>query len=371
MKVPYGYLDRQFNADVAEKIWQTRVKAVVTSGDFTLGKEVKIFEEAFAKAMGAKHCLGVANGTDALELGIWAFGFPRNSEIIVPVNTFYASAASIVTQNMVPVFVDVNEKFVIDPDKIEDAITQKTKAIMPVHFAGQPCDMKKIMAIAQKHGLKVIEDAAQAADAVSNAGPCGTVGDVAEVSFHPQKNLNGWGDGGAILTNHKWLYEKLWLFRNHGLVDRDTCKIASRNSRLDSVHAAVLNYFLPALHEDNNRRIEIAKVYSEWFKGSADVPTPGPDERHTYHLYMMRVKNRDTLLSYLRDHHIGALIHYPKPLHLQQAFKYLDYEVGDFPVAESYAREMISLPIHQYMTDEEVDYTIKVATECMVKGRSW
>ena len=230
MKVPYGYLTRQFTEAQAERIWNDRVKAVVTSGDFTLGHETRVFEQDFAKFMSAPYCLGVANGTDALELAIWAFNFKRDSEIIVPVNTFYASAASIVTQGMKPVFVDVNEKFVIDPKKIEAALTRNTVAIMPVHFAGQPCDMKRILEIAQAQNLIVIEDAAQAADAVSNAGPCGSVGDAAGVSFHPQKNLNAWGDGGAFLTKHNLIYEKVRLYRNHGLMDRNTYALASTNS---------------------------------------------------------------------------------------------------------------------------------------------
>ena len=373
MKVPYGYLNRQFCDEVAEKIWREKVKPVVVSGDFTLGKEVREFEEAFAKAMGAKYCLGVGNGTDALELAIWAFNFPRGSEIIVPVNTFVASAASIVTQGMRPIFVDVNDKFVIDADKIEEAISPSTLAILPVHFAGQPCDMKKIMAIAKKHNLSVIEDAAQAADAVSNAGPCGAVGDAAEVSFHPQKNLNAWGDAGAFLTNAQEIHEKVWLYRNHGMLDRDNYAIASRNSRMDTTNAAVLNYLLPDLHKHNDARIAVAKRYSEAFSGFAKTPTPSPDERHTYHLYMMRVdqKQRDGLLSHLISAGVDARIHYPKPLHLQPAFEFLGYKAGDFPVAEQYAKEMISLPIHQFMLEEEIEYVIEKMREFMCQKRSW
>lgn len=371
MKVPYGYLDRQFNQDVAEKIWQERVKAVVTSGDFTLGKETREFEQSFAKVMGAKYCLGVGNGTDALELAIHSFNFPLNSEIIVPVSTFVASAACIATSGMKPVFVDINDKFVIDVDKIEAAITDKTKAILPVHFAGQPCDMGRILAIAKKHGLIVIEDAAQAADAVSNAGACGSVGDAAEVSFHPQKNLNAWGDAGAFLTNNKEIYDKVWFYRNHGMIDRDNYAVASRNSRLDSLNAAVLNYLLPMLHEHNDKRISVAKRYSEAFSSFAKTPTPSPDERHTYHLYMMRVNFRDSLLQRLINAGIDARIHYPKPLHLQPAFEYLGYKEGSFPVAESYARQLISLPIHQYMEDAEVDYVIDVVREFATSGRGW
>lgn len=374
MKVPYGYLDRQFKEEVAEKIWQERVKSVVTRGDFTLGKEVKEFEQNFAKAIGAKFCLGVANGTDALELAIWSLNLPPGSEIIVPCDTFVASAACIVTQGHKPVFVDVNNKYVLDADKIEAAITFNTRAILPVHFAGQPCDMEKITAIAKKHGLKIIEDAAQAADAISNAGPCGAVGDVAEVSFHPQKNLNAWGDAGAFLTNDDAIYERVKLYRNHGMLTRDDYAFASRNSRLDTTNAAVLDYLLPDLHRHNDIRIKVAKRYSDAFRPFVtQVPDSNQGERHTYHLYMMRVQEecRDQLLSYLIGSGIDARIHYPKPLHLQPAFEFLGYKKGDFPVAEQYAKEKISLPIHQFMREEEIDYTIHKVTDFLTGKRTW
>lgn len=361
MKVPYSYLDKQFEPEIAEEIWQEHVKKIVTRGDFTLGEEVREFEQNFAKLIGSKYCLGVANGTDALEFALWAQDFQDNAEIIVPVNTFIASAASIVTAGLKPVFVDTNDKFVIDPIMIESKITKKTRAILPVHFAGQPCDMKSIMQIAADNGLIVIEDSAQAANAKSNAGSCGTVGAVGCVSFHPQKNLNCWGDGGAILTDSKYLYEKFLLYRNHGMLDRDTYEIASRNSRLDTIHAAVLNFFLPRLESDNNRRIYIAEEYSKAFKNIAYVPKPAANERHTYHLYIMCLKERerrDDLLKHLHYFGIDARVHYPKPLHLQKAFKFLNYKVGDFPNAEDQAKSIVSLPIHQYMDQEEIEYVI-------------
>lgn len=366
MKVPYGYLSRQFTPEVAERIWVERVKKVVTTGDFTLGEEVREFERRFAKLMGTKYCLGVANGTDALELAIWAYNLPPGSEIIVPVNTFVASAASIVTAGHAPVFVDTNENLVIAEDMIEQKITDKTAAILPVHFGGQPCNMAKIMKIAKKHELLVIEDAAQAADAVSNAGPCGSVGDIGCVSFHPQKNLNAWGDGGAIVTNDKEAYDKLMLYRNHGMLDRDTYAFASRNSRLDSVHAAVLNYFMPYLHADNYRRIEIAKQYNKAFRGFAWLPESELDEHITYHLYMMRLHEpelRNDLMRHLQYFGVDARIHYPKPLHMQEAFAYLGHKEGNFPNAEAQAKAIISLPIHQYMINIEVDYVIKCVTD--------
>lgn len=361
MKVSYGYLDRQF-ASNTDQLWY-RVRSTIVRGDFTLGEEVREFERNFAARMGAKHCLGVANGTDALELAIWAQSFPPGSEIIVPVNTFVASAAAIVTAGMQPVFADTNDKFVIDPDTIEGLVTEKTVAILPVHFGGQPADMQAICAIAQRRTLAVIEDAAQAADATSNAGPCGSVGDAAGVSFHPQKNLNCWGDGGAILTSDTETYQKLALYRNHGMIDRDTYAFASRNSRLDSVNAAVLNHFLPDLHEDNNKRIAVATAYSAAFERlGIEVPRPAHNERHTYHLYMIRVPAflRDDLLKHLNYFGVEARIHYPKPLHLQPAFAPYTSARRNFPFAMEHAATMLSLPIHQYLRQDEVEYVIDV-----------
>lgn len=368
MKVPYGYLDRQFGALTANEIWHSHVSKIVTRGDFTLGEEVREFERNFAKFMGAKYCLGVANGTDALEMALDAvIADPRpkaakQKEVIVPVNTFIASAACIVTRGLKPVFVDTNERFVIDPGKMDAAYSSETIAIIPVHFAGQPCDMTAIMDVNADKGSYIIEDAAQAADAVSNAGPCGTIGRFAAVSFHPQKNLNCWGDGGALLIRDDAEdYEWLSLYRNHGMLDRDNYEFASRNSRLDTIHAAVLNYFLPRLHEDNDKRIAVAQRYNEAFCGFAKVPWSVSGERHTYHLYMMELnepERRDDLLKHLHYFGVDARIHYPKPLHLQPAFAHLGYEEGDFPNAEAQAKAMISLPIHQYLTDEEVGYVI-------------
>lgn len=362
MKVPYGYLTRQFESGAAIDIWEKAVYPVVTRGDFTLGAEVREFEQNFATLMGSKYCLGVANGTDALELAIWAQDFEPGSEIIVPVNTFVASAASIITAGMKPVFVDTSDKFVINPDAIESAITSKTRAILPVHFGGQPCDMTAIMRIARERDLVVIEDAAQAADAVSNAGPCGSVGDAAGVSFHPQKNLNCWGDGGALLTSRKDLYDKLLLYRNHGMLDRDNYAIASRNSRLDTIHAAVLNYFMPKLHADNDVRRYVASKYDEAFAEYFQIPERREDERHTYHLYMICLKqpeNRDDLLKHLQYFGVDARVHYPKPLHMQPAFAHLQWHEGNFINAERQAKAMISLPIHQYLDMESVEYVVK------------
>lgn len=361
MEVGYGYLKRQYTTDKAEKIWQDYVKPVVARGDFTLGKEVTMFEEAFAASLKSRYAIGVANGTDALWISLKALGIGEGDEVIVPVNTFIASVAAIAVVGATPVFVDSGSNFVIDPDKIEDAITEKTKAIMPVHFQGQPCDMSKIMRIAYDNDLRVVEDAAQAANAMYMGQYCGTFGDLAGISFHPQKNMNCWGDGGCILTQSEELYEKIRLMRNHGMRDRDHYAFFAWNSRLDTTNAAVLLHDLPDLPASNNRRIDIAEQYDEAFNDCSGTYPPERShlERHTYHLYMMEVDYRGDLLNYCCKHGVEANVHYPIPLHLQECSQHLGYKEGDFPVAEEQARTMISLPIHPYMTSFEVDYVMK------------
>lgn len=366
MKIPYGYLPRQFPSAIADKIWFEAVRPIVTRGDFTLGEEVKQFERNFASFIGSKHCIGVANGTDALELAIWAQGFPPGAEIIVPANTFVASVASVITAGMRPVFVDVNEKYVMDPERIEEAITDNTVAILPVHFAGQPCDMEAIMKIAGEHELLVIEDAAQAAGAISNAGPCGNVGIAAGISFHPQKNLNAWGDAGAIMTSDAQVYSDLLLYRNHGMLDRDTYEVASRNSRLDTIHAAVLNFYLPMLTADNDVRRGIASIYNRRIGNHVVVPTAADDEKHTYHLYIFRIPGEDSidvrndLLKHLRYFGVDARVHYPMPLYRQQAFRSFVDPAKRFQAADRQSERTISLPIHQYMTSDEANYVCDV-----------
>ncbi len=362
MKVPYGYLDRQYEDKTADDIWYKYVKKVVTRGDFTLGEEVRDFEREMASLIGTKYCVGVANGTDALEMACEVIGLGPGDEVITTVNTFIATVASIARCGAKPVFVDSNDKFVTDHTKIEALITEKTKAIMPVDFQGQPVDMISIRMIADKYNLKVIEDAAQAANAHCGGISCGTFSDIAGISFHPQKNMNAWGDAGCIVTNDPVYYEKLLLLRNHGMSSRDTYEFFSRNSRLDTLHAAVLLHDIKYLVEHNDRRIEIAEKYDNAFKTIPDIKLPPRDksDRHTFHLYMFECNRRDALMRHLQYHGVDARIHYPMPLHLQNCSKHLGYKVGDFPVAERQAGRMISLPIHQFMKGIEVEYVIEM-----------
>jgi len=359
MKVQFSYLDRQFaNPEPILK----DIKRLVKSGDFTLGRDMELFESEFAKVNDVKYAVGVGSGTDALLLSLKALGIGAGDEVITAVNTFVSTAGAIETSGAKIVFVDCNEKYVIDEQKIERNITSKTKAIIPVHFSGQPANMPLIMDIAKKHDLLVIEDACQAISASINGIKCGNFGLSSAFSFHPLKNLNVWGDAGVIITNSEDLKDKLILMRNHGMVDRDHYAFYAYNSRLDSIQAIVGNHMIKELEKITEKRIRIAHTYDRELSGLQEfisMPERSSNERHVFHLYMLLVKNRDNLFRYLNSNDIEAKIHYPIPLHLQGASKYLEYNKGDFPVSESQAESLITVPAHPYLTDEEVAFTIK------------
>lgn len=357
MKVPYGYLKRQYNSKKAEHIWKNYVKPVVVRGDFTLGKEVGEFEEKLCKFTKSKYALGVADGTNALILALLALKVKPGDEILVPSLTFIASASVISLVGAVPVFCPVNDKFVVDENKIENFITGRTRAIMAVHYQGQPCNMTKIVHVAKRHRLSVIEDTAQALGASVDGVPCGTFGDAAGVSFHPQKNMNCWGDGGAFLTQNEEIYTFVKRFRNHGGFVRDQHDIVGSNSRLDTTNAAVLLHDISHLKKHNKRRAHIAKRYDEELKGYVFHPPRNKNEVHTYHLYMVMSHSRDRMLKHLHDRGVEAKIHYPVPLYELKAFKNANHRVAERqPLIHG---KLLSFPIHQFMTDREVDYVIK------------
>lgn len=359
MKVPFSYLDRQF-ADPGPILKD--IRRLVNTGDFTLGRDMELFESKFARVVGVKYAIGVGSGTDALLLSLKALDIGAGDEVITAVNTFVATAGAIETAGAKIVFADCNGKYVIDEEKIEDAITSKTKAIIPVHFSGQPANMPVIMDIAERHGLFVIEDACQAIGASINGINCGNYGLTAAFSFHPLKNLNVWGDAGMIVTNSKKLKDKFILMRNHGMIDRDHYAFYAYNSRLDSMQAVIGNHVMEKFEKITEKRIKIANKYDMEFSGLTEfiiIPDRPQDERHVFHLYMLLVKDRDDLLDYLNTNGIEAKVHYPLPLHLQKASRGLGYKKGDFPVAEKQAKNLITLPAHPYLTDEEIDFVIK------------
>jgi aminotransferase EvaB len=359
LRVPFNYLDRQF-ADM--DLYLDDIKELVKTGDFTIGAPVGEFERSIAEKSGIPYSVGVASGTDALILSLKVMGVGPGDEVITTPFTFIATVGAIVAAGARPVFVDSNESFLIDPSKIEDAITDKTRVIMPVHYTGNVADMAPIVEIANRRGLAIVEDACQAIMASDGGQPVGSMGDAAGISLHPLKNLNVWGDGGVILTRSEETYGKLRLLRNHGLATRDEVTVFGQNSRLHSLQAVVGIRLLEQLEWITDQRRSIASTYDEAF---ADLPefiqTPPvrPSVRHVYHLYMLRVQRRDELLAYLIDNGVEAKIHYPIPVHLQEAAASLGYKKGDFPMSEQSCNSIISLPLHQHLTSDEVQATIE------------
>lgn len=362
MRVPYSYLPRQF-ADPEPILDQ--IRNLVKRGDLTLGQPVEEFEQRFAALIGSRFAVAVGSGTDALFLSLKALGIGQGDEVITATNTFVATAGAIETAGARLVFVDCNDQFVMDPAALEAAITSKTKAVVPVHYTGQPAGMDEIEAIARRHNLEIVEDACTAIDGSINGRRCGTIGRTGAFSMHPLKNLNIWGDGGVITTNDPSIARQLRLLRNHGMVDRDTYAFYAYNSRLDTLQAVVGLQLLDQVTAITDKRIEIAARYDRAFADldQIRIPLRYATQRHVYHMYMIEVDQRDGLLAYLKEQGISAKVHYPTPLHLQPASAHLGYGAGDFPVAEAQARRIISLPVHQYLSDEEIDYVISRVRE--------
>jgi dTDP-4-amino-4,6-dideoxygalactose transaminase len=357
-KVRYSYLPEQFGNP--EPILEA-IKDVVMKGDYTLGRATAKFEKEFAELLGVKHAFGVGSGTDALKVGLKAVGVGIGDEVITAANTFIATAGAINELGAKPVFVDCNDSFCMDVDKVEAAITPKTKAIMPVQITGDITDMNKLMAIAKKHNLKVVEDSCQGILASLDGKNAGTWGDAAGFSLHPQKNLNVWGDGGMIVTNSDEVAAKIKLLRNHGLKNRDEVEIMGFNTRLDSVQAAVGSWLIKQVHDITNKRIENAKYYDDAFSKIKELKLPCRREgvKRVYHLYMVFAERRDELYQYCLDRGISVKIHYPIPLYLQKALSFLGHKKGDFPVSDRHAETIISFPADQHMTKEQLDYVIE------------
>ncbi|MCG2717543.1 MAG: DegT/DnrJ/EryC1/StrS family aminotransferase [Nanoarchaeota archaeon] len=362
MRVGYSYLKEQFGEH--KKIFE-EIENLLETSDFTLGKPVEEFEQKFAKLCDTKYAVGVGSGTDALLLSLKALDIGAGDEVITTPNTFFATVGAIVTAGATPVFVDNNEEYTIDTALIDDVVTEKTKAIMPVHLTGCPSDMPTIMDIADKHNLQVVEDACQAISASIDGKKAGSFGITGAFSLHPLKNLNVWGDGGLITTNSDEMRDKLRLLRNHGLINRDVCEFFAYNSRLDSLQAIVGNYLIEKAEDITNTRIENAKYYDEKLSKLSDITIPHrrKNVRQVYHTYVIQAKERDKLLEFLLEKDIEAKIHYPIPMHLQPAAKYLGYKEGDFPVCEAQTRTIITLPVHQHLTDEQKRYVVDKVKE--------
>jgi len=358
LKINHSYLIDQFSD--YKKTFK-RIEKIIKKGDYTLGSEVNLFEKKISKRMGSRYTISVGNGTDALFLALKACGIGYGDEVITTPYTFIATVGSISTIGAKPVFVDIKKDYNIDEKKIEKSITKKTKAILPVHWAGRPCELKKIRNIANKYNLKIIQDSCHAIDSKYENKNIVSFGDICTFSLHPLKNLNVWGDGGFILTNNRKIADKLYLMRNHGLVNRNTCKIFGFNSRLDTIQAAVANYKLEKkLNNITTKRINNAKYLDKKLRDVTQVETVKRSSslKEVFHLYHINVdeKNRNKLKNFLIRNQVDAKIHYPTPIHLQPAAKYLKYKKGDFPVAEKMAKTTISLPVHEFITKKNLDY---------------
>ena len=355
MKVPYIHLGLQ-HADIKAEIL-SKISQLLDSGQFIMGDELALFEKSFAELCNTKYSLGVANGTDALFLTMKSLGIGTGDEVITAPNSFLASASSIAIAGAKPVFADVREDFNLDPEKVEQAITARTKAIIAVHLTGRPAPMIELIEIAQKHGLFLIEDCAQAVSAEYHGKRVGSLGIAGCFSLHPLKNLAACGDGGMITTNDDALYKKLVIARNHGLRNRDECDFWSYNSRLDNLQATILNVKIKQLEKWSNRRREIASIYQSKLNGlDIILPIDKPYEKAVYHTFIIQSKQRDALKTFLQNHEIDTKIHYPVAIHLQEAAKYLGYKKGDFPVAEKQVDTILSLPVFAELTDEQINY---------------
>jgi len=333
---------------------QEAFERVLDSGWYIQGNELKQFEDEFAQYCEAKHCIGVGNGLDALHLILRAYGIGEGDEVIVPSNTYIATWLAVSYAGAMPIPVEPDERtYNIDPSRIEAAITSRTKAIMPVHLYGQPADMDTINAIAKKHNLKVIEDAAQAHGALYKGRRVGTLGDAAGFSFYPGKNLGAIGDGGAVTTNDTQLAQKVRVLGNYGSHVKYHNEVKGYNSRLDELQAAMLRAKLKKLDEWNDRRKKIAATYLRDMAGFKLVLPHVPEWANpVWHLFVVRSTQRDTLQNKLAESGIGTMIHYPIPPHLQPAYAELNYKPGDFPIAEVIHREILSLPMGPHLSAE-------------------
>ncbi len=339
------------------------IKSMVSKSQFILGDAVTEFEKSYAKIAGCEHGIGVNSGLDALILSLRALKIGQGDEVITAPNSFVASAAAIALVGATPVFVDVAEDYNIDPNLLEAAITSKTRAIMPVHLTGNPCEMDQIKAIAQKKNLHVVEDAAQAIGATFDGKAVGSWSDLGAFSLHPLKNLHVWGDGGMITTNSKELADHLRLERNHGLKNRDEVEFFSYNSRLDTMQAVVGLHMMRMLSSTTEARVRHANAYREQLAGLSEhikLPLVNTKKaKHVYHVFQIRAQRRDELKQFLLEEGIDTKVHYPIPIHHQKAAAYLGCRKGMFPVTERLSTEILSLPVRENLTMEELDRVCK------------
>lgn len=358
MKVPFNILNKTFFMRQDE--YEKKALDILRKGWYVLGEEVREFEKEFANYIGAKYSIGVDNGLNALVIAFRELGIGSGDEVIVQANTYIASVMGITMNGAIPVFVEPDEYYNIDVERIESAITDKTKAICVVHLYGQASNMDRIMEIAKKYNLKVVEDCAQSHGADFNGKRTGTYG-VGCFSFYPSKNLGCFGDGGAITTNDEKLDRDFRVLRNYGSDKRYYNEVVGYNSRLDELQAGLLRVKLSHLDELTKEREKIAKRYlSEINNPKIKLPRIRENATSVWHLFVIKIDERNKFQQYLDANGIGTVIHYPIPPHLSEAYSYLGYKKGDFPITEEYAETVLSLPLYNGMTDEEQSYVIDI-----------
>ena len=362
MGVRYSYLAQQF-AD-ADDLWN-ELKEFVKTGDFTLGKPLVEFEKNFAKLMGAKYAIGVNSGTDAIKLGLKVQGIKPGDEVITAANTFVATVGAICELGAIPVFIDCNDTFCMDTSKIEAAITEKTKAIVPVHFTGYMTDMREVCRIAEKYRLVVVEDACQSILGEIDGRKAGTWSKAGAFSLHPLKNLNVWSDGGLLITDDEKIAGDMRLQRNHGLINRDNVAVMGCNSRLDTFQAVVGNWLLPQTVSIAEQRIKNAKFYDESFCKIREITIPPrpTNFKIVYHLYIIFAEKRDALLKFCLDRGIEAKVHYPVPIYRQPALLTYGASKGDFPVTESHTKSIITFPCDQHLSDDQLNFVVDTVAD--------
>lgn len=357
MKIMPNRLDRGFYLYQDE--FEKKVLEVLRSGWYVLGNEVKEFEEEFATYVGSDHCVGLASGLDALWIAFRVLGIGSGDEVIVQGNTYIASVMGITMNGATPIFVEPDAYNNIDTSKIEEKITERTKAILVVHLYGQASNMKPIMELVRKYNLRLVEDCAQSHGACFDGKMTGTFGDIGCFSFYPSKNLGAFGDAGAIVTDDASLAEAVRIFRNYGSEKRYHNKVVGANSRLDELQAGLLRVRLSHLNELNKEKERICEHYLAELKNEKiELPMIRQGATSVWHQFVIRCKERESLIKYLNDKEIGTIIHYPIPPHLSEAYQYLGYQKGDFPITEQFADEVLSLPLYNGMTDEELEYVI-------------
>ncbi len=369
MNVPFVDLKAQY-AGIKQEI-DAKIRAIVENTDFIMGKNVENFEKEFAQFCGAKFCSGVSSGTSALHLALKASNIKQGDEVITVPNTFIATTEAISQVGATIKFVDCDpETYTIDVHEIEKAITPKTKAILPVHLYGQSADVKAIKEIADKHNLMIIEDAAQAHGA-EHYGKRVPIGDIACFSFYPGKNLGAYGDAGAVVTNNEKIAELVNAYRNHGRLPGEKYEhsLEGYNERIDALQAGILSVKLPHINNWNESRRKKAALYNKLLANTEGLVTPyeSPFNKHIYHLYVVRIisQNRERMMESLKKEGISTQIHYPIPLHEQRAYQHLNIKKGSFPIAEEYAKQILSLPIFPEITEEQVHYVAEKVIQAM------